>query len=102
MFGGCAHPSLRPVVTAAYTELSCPFDGTKVFLVGDFNGWQSEQPMQPEGRRATQRIEVGPGEYAYGCRYADGVYLAPPDADAYSDDGFGGKNAWLRVPEQKL
>lgn len=75
----------------------CPGGGGKAYLVGDFNGWRAAKPMQLEGGRYRQTLRLPPGGYAYACRTRGGGITAPLDAPAYVDDGFGGRNGYIRI-----
>lgn len=96
---GCAHTSFRPQAReAGKVVFYCPAKGSSVFLIGDFNQWESKQPMTESTKGAAQSVvPLKPGFYAYSCLYQDGHSAPPPDAPAYLDDGFGGSNAWIEV-----
>lgn len=96
----CAHraPAPAPVENGGY-RFACPTRGRgKVYLVGDFNEWRRER-MKPAGGWAELVVRLRPGAYAYACAYSNGRIESPPEAPAYVDDGFGGRNGFLVVPK---
>jgi hypothetical protein len=70
----------------------------RVALVGDFNAWNPEaNPLSPlvDGWWETV-LALAAGTYQYAF-WIDGRLEIPPDAEAVIDDGFGGRNALLKV-----
>lgn len=69
-----------------------------VSLVADFNGWDpAASPLHPEEDgwwRTEIRLPAGSHQYAY---LVDGAVMAPADAEAMVDDGFGGRNGLIWV-----
>jgi len=73
----------------------------EVSLVGDFNGWDpAAHPLEPD-RDGWWQVEIqllaGSHQYAY---LVDGKTMAPADAEALVDDGFGGKNGLIWVQSE--
>ncbi len=70
----------------------------RVSVVGDFNGWDpAAAPLSRAGDgwwETSLRLPAGVHEYAY---LVDGRPVTPPEAEATVPDGFGGRNALLRV-----
>jgi hypothetical protein len=72
---------------------------TRVFLVGDFNGWDpSRTPLAgPDGEgRWSVEVPLGPGVWRYAF-VVDGTWIRPPDAPRYEEDGFGGQHGVLEL-----
>ncbi len=70
-----------------------------VSLAGDFNKWSVEEGAMKRRSDGTWAIEVPlrPGVYHY-MFVVDGEGWVPdPHAESYGDDGFGNKNAILRI-----
>ncbi len=69
-----------------------------VSLAGDFNGWRPDAtPLlrDPDGTwRAT--LPLAPGTWRYSF-VVDGKWVEDPAAESYRADGFGGRNALVRV-----
>ncbi len=71
-------------------------DAQRVDVAGDWNGWQ---PMPAERARNGVwyvDLKLPPGDYRYGFRI-DGAAWQVPDGAAVTDDGFGGKSAFVTV-----
>lgn len=68
-------------------------------VAGDFNGWTPVQ-MRRDGDTWVAAISVPPGVYQYAFRSPDGGWYVPDTFPNRVDDGFGGKNAVLIVPER--
>ncbi len=70
-------------------------------LVGDFNGWDPARHPLQSGQDGWWQVEVrlaaGSYQYAY---VVDGRTVAPTDAEATVDDGFGGKNGLIWVDSE--
>jgi hypothetical protein len=70
----------------------------QVSVAGDFNGWRPDTtPLErrPDGTWAVM-LPLGPGSWSYSF-VVDGKWVEDPLADAYREDGFGGKNAIVRI-----
>jgi hypothetical protein len=89
-------PPTAPRVRAR--EVTFRFRGAAhtVEVVGDFNGWEP-RPLTPTGAGTFEgTYTLAPGRWSYSFR-VDGAVVTPPDAPAYVDDGFGGKNGIVDV-----
>jgi hypothetical protein len=78
-------------------------DATSVHVSGDFNRWSAKShSLTPAGDGWWNiDLDLSPGIYQY--RFlVDGVWIPPTDAEITIDDGFGGKNAILEIPETPL
>jgi hypothetical protein len=75
-------------------------EAATVSVVGDWNGWDAgRHALQETGDgwwEITVRIEPGIHQYAF---VIDGKWVTPPMADTTVDDGFGGRNGLLVIPE---
>jgi hypothetical protein len=73
--------------------------GLRVAVVGDWNGWDATATLllpTSDGRyEITVALPAGRHEYALSI---NGVTQSPPQAPAYVDDGFGGRNGVIVVP----
>jgi hypothetical protein len=69
-----------------------------VGLAGDFNGWRPDAaPLTrgPDGTwSATVPLQRGSWSYSF---VVDGKWVSDPAAEAWRDDGFGGRNAVVRI-----
>ena len=72
---------------------------TRVAVAGDFNGWSSEQSQLVRSADGTFRLQVSlpPGHYQYQFVVDGERWVPDPLAAEVVDDGFGGKNAVLRI-----
>jgi hypothetical protein len=71
-----------------------------VSLAGDFNGWRPDAtPLErgPDGVWQV-RVPLGRGNWSYSF-VIDGRWVEDPLADTWRADGFGGRNAIVRVGE---
>ena len=71
----------------------------QVSVGGDFNKWQTDAlPMsRQEGGVWTIDLTLKPGVYTYMFVVDGKAWVTDPDAETYQDDGFGNKNAVMRV-----
>jgi predicted carbohydrate-binding protein with CBM48 len=71
----------------------------QVSVAGDFNKWQTDAlPMsRQEGGVWTIDVTLKPGVYTYMFVVDNKAWVTDPDAETYQDDGFGNKNAVMRV-----
>ncbi|HEU4588364.1 MAG TPA: glycogen-binding domain-containing protein [Gemmatimonadales bacterium] len=67
-----------------------------VDVAGDWNGWQPVSATRAGNGVWYADIAVPPGEYRYAFRI-DGKQWRVPDGVIATDDGLGGKSAWLSV-----
>lgn len=71
-----------------------------VSLVGDFNSWEpSECKLSDPDGDGTWTVEVPlkPGRYQYGFIVDGSKWATDPDAERYAVDGFGSKNAIVKI-----
>lgn len=71
----------------------------RVAVAGDFNRWQGDStPMTPQGNGIwTADIQLRQGTYSYMFVVDGTAWVTDPDAEAFQDDGFGNRNAVVRV-----
>ena len=70
-----------------------------VAVSGDFNKWRvdSDVMSRQDGGVWTIDIKLKPGVYTYMFVVDGKTWVTDPDAETYQDDGFGNKNAVMRV-----
>jgi hypothetical protein len=75
-------------------------EAAAVSVVGDFSGWDAGRHPMRKSRNGwwelTVRIDPGSHQYAF---VIDGEYVPPPNAETMVDDGFGGRNGLLVIPQ---
>lgn len=90
----------QPAVGTKAVTLSFYAPSAKtVSLAGDFNKWSSEKGRMKREADGTWTLEVPlkPGVYHYMFVVDGDDWVTDPRAESYRDDGFGNKNAILRV-----
>jgi 1,4-alpha-glucan branching enzyme len=74
----------------------------RVSLVGDFNGWRSDEILLADTTGQgyfSGALPLKPGRYAY-MFVIDGTrWVTDPTAEDHRDDGFGNKNAVVTINE---
>jgi len=97
-----------PVETAAVSQkeqvvtvtmnLHAP-EAHRVAVAGTFNKWEVDANVltKQENGVWTISIPLKPGEYSYMFVVDGKAWVTDPNAETYSDDGFGNKNAVVRV-----
>lgn len=99
LLAGCAGlPGPGPDRPAlAWFRLKAP-GAERVSVVGTFNGWDPEahrlQGPDPEGVWSLGLL-LPPGRYRYMFVVNGDRWVTDPEAQAYEEDGFGGRNALL-------
>jgi hypothetical protein len=95
-------PPVARVVTSSSTvmvrfSLAAP-DARAVFVAGDFNGWRPEATPLERGPDGFWKalVPLSPGRWSYSF-VVDGKWLEDPLAEAFREDGFGGRNATVDV-----
>ena len=71
-----------------------------VAVAGTFNGWSATaHPMTLDAarRRWTAVVPLPPGEHLF-MYVVDGMWITPPQAADFVDDGFGARNGVVVVP----
>ena len=83
-------------------DLSQP-QAHRVALAGDFTEWEARILLrrQPDGTWTAQ-IPLAPGDYEYTFVVDDERWIADPRARRYREDGFGNRNAVMRVPGHEI
>ena len=73
-------------------------EASQVYLVGDFNGWDSEATRMRRMKDGTfrARLDLEPGEYQYKF-VVDRRYVADPGAERTVPDPYGGVNGVIAV-----
>ena len=71
----------------------------QVAVAGTFNKWKTDAHVlaKQENGVWTINIPLKPGEYSYMFVVDGKAWVTDPNAETYSDDGFGNKNAVMRV-----
>jgi hypothetical protein len=73
-------------------------DAGKVFLVGDFNGWDpTATPLVRRGEEWTTAVPLAPGRHIYGFVVDGGEWIPDPSAPSAADDDFGLPNSVVFV-----
>jgi hypothetical protein len=69
-----------------------------VSVAGDFNGWRAGAAPAERGPDGIWRVTlpIPPGSWSYSF-VVDGKFVEDPQAEAWREDGFGGRNAVVRV-----
>ena len=103
-----ATPSAEPVGLEAPPRESVPVrfvlpaaGAREVAVAGEFNGWDpSRTPLNDDDGDGVfhTTLSLERGAYAYMFVVDGERWVTDPFADAYRDDGFGNRNAVLRIP----
>ncbi len=93
---------VRPVAQEAAVTVRLNFyapDARRVSVAGDFNKWQVDAHVMDRQAGGVWSVEIKlkPGAYSYMFVVDGKAWIADPDAESYQDDGFGSKNAVMRV-----
>ena len=71
---------------------------TRVAVAGDFNKWRTDSHvMHRENGMWTIELALQPGVYTYMFIVDSKEWVTDPHAESYRDDGFGYRNAVMRV-----
>ncbi len=90
-------PQTEPVVTVRLTFRGASGAHT-VAVAGDFNKWRtSADEMKRTDGEWSIDLKLKPGEYSYSFVVDGKSWVPDPGAEMYRDDGFGSRNAVLRV-----
>jgi len=91
-------PSGAATVVYVQFELKAP-GARSVAVGGDFDDWSGASPLEdPDGDGIwTGRVAVRPGVYTYMFLVDGSDWVTDPEANRYTDDGFGNRNAVLAV-----
>ncbi|HOQ40314.1 MAG TPA: glycoside hydrolase family 13 [Fervidobacterium sp.] len=84
-----------------YVVIRLYTDAKRVFIAGTFNNWNEKdtEAYFVEDGIWEAVLELNPGIYEYKF-LVDGNWVIDPNAFAYVDDGFGGKNGAFEVYEE--
>jgi len=84
-----------------YVVIRLYTDAKRVFIAGTFNNWNEKdtEAYFVEDGIWEAVLELNPGIYEYKF-IVDGNWVIDPNAFAYVDDGFGGKNGAFEVYEE--
>ncbi len=92
-------PDDVPAPARGYTRLSIRAgEASRVEVAGDWSGWKPTITTRASNGVWYADLKIAPGRYRYAFR-VDGSAWRVPDGAAAVDDGFGGKSAWLTVPD---
>jgi hypothetical protein len=90
-----------PVETETAVRLMLPIEGARsVAVAGDFNDWATDAVFleDPEGDGVfVGTLHLSPGSYAYMFVVDGERWVGDPYAVNHRDDGFGNRNAVLRI-----
>lgn len=90
-------PTGVPAARANATRLSIRApEATQVELAGDWNDWKPVPTRRAANGVWYADVTLAPGEYRYAFRVDGGAWRVPEGA-VNSDDGFGGKSAYVIV-----
>ncbi len=76
---------------------------SKLYLAGTFNDWNPAKDLMKDDNKDgvySITIRLEPGSYQYKF-VQDGKWIEDPFSAGYTDDGMGGKNSLLDVPDGK-
>jgi anti-sigma factor RsiW len=100
-------PAMTPVMTAASgpsesaITVRLTFHAPKahsVAVAGEFNKWKTDaDEMKKTDGRWSIDLKLKPGVYTYSFIVDGKSWVPDPGAESYEDDGFGSRNAVLRV-----
>lgn len=76
-------------------------DARQVEVAGDFTNWKFVAATRAENGVWYADLQVPPGQYRYAFRINGSEWRVPDGATAV-DDGFGGKSAWITVPDRRV
>ena len=104
--GGAHHPSLpapagvrSPRAGTTRLALRAP-DARVVEVAGDFTEWKFVAASRAANGVWYADLQIPPGQYRYAFRINGSEWRVPDGATAV-DDGFGGKSAWITVPDRR-
>lgn len=90
-------PRLAPGLTRLSIEAP---DAARVDVAGDFNHWELVPAARATNGVWYADLRIPPGRYRYAFRVNGKEWRVPREATV-TDDGFGGKSAWLSVGESR-
>jgi hypothetical protein len=74
-------------------------EARQVAVAGDFNKWTVNSDLMERRNGGLWSIDLTlrPGRYSYMFVLDGGIWVTDPGAESYQDDGFGSRNAVMRV-----
>ena len=95
--GPAAPPAAEHTVTVRLTFYAP--QAHEVSVAGDFNRWavDADRMERRNGGLWTIDLTLQPGRYSYMFVLDGRSWVPDPGAESYQDDGFGGRNAVMRV-----
>ena len=105
-FGGAREAMLpeagetRPALPGATRLAIHAPRAAQVEIAGDFNEWTPAAATRAANGVWYVDLRIPPGQYRYAFRI-DGVEWRVPSGATAVDDGFGGKSAWVTVPDTR-
>ncbi len=72
-------------------------EARSVAVAGDFNKWRTTDEMKRTDGVWSIDLKLKPGVYSYSFIVDGKSWVPDPGAEIYTDDGFGSRNAVLRV-----
>ena len=94
-------PGPHPAATVIRFTLHAP-GAERVSLVGDFNGWRSDEILLSDTTGHgyfSGALPLKPGRYAYMFVIDGTKWVTDPEAERHRDDGFGNSNAVVTIRE---
>jgi anti-sigma factor RsiW len=90
-------PTKRSDTVIVRLDLQAP-NARQVAVAGDFNKWSTgSHVMTRKNGTWTIELPLRPGVYSYMFVVDNEQWVTDPGAEAYRDDGFGSRNAVVRV-----
>jgi AMP-activated protein kinase-like protein len=71
-------------------------EAQNVSVAGDFNDWRGAAAERGSDGVWRMTLPIPPGSWSYSF-VVDGKFIQDPQAEAWREDGFGGRNAVVRV-----
>ncbi len=94
-------PATSPVSAGQEVTVRLTFHAPRarsVAVVGEFNKWKTDaDPMARTDGAWNITLKLKPGVYSYSFIVDGKTWVADPGAQTYEEDGFGSRNAVLRV-----
>ncbi len=98
MFRGTPRQVAGPVGEATVRLTFYAPQARSVAVAGDFNKWRTDaDEMKSNEGMWSIELKLKPGVYNYNFIVDGKSWVADPGAETYQDDGFGSRNAVLRV-----
>jgi len=91
---------VRPTAGRPVTLTLVMPEARTVAVVGDFNAWNPRNSALADPEKDgvwTVTLQLDPGRYQYGFLVDGARWETDPNAKWYANDGFGGRNAIIRL-----